>query len=144
MVTNYCNFIVPPANKFKLLVTSDNLYIFVVTTTTYYQVLTKTNVGLKVHNLRSDIYRPTLIHQLPSLVSNTHNLISFEKIQCTHHTSIQVIAIEPLSHDSRPPGTHHWWVGRDSMEWEVSPTHLHMTSSGNRTPDLLILMSKAL
>ena len=25
------------------------------------------------------------------------------------------------------------------MEWEVCPTLLHMTSSGNRTPDLLIL-----
>ena len=38
-----------------------------------------------------------------------------------------------------PPGTHHCWVGRGSMEQEVCPTLLHMTSSGNRTPNLLIL-----
>ena len=38
-----------------------------------------------------------------------------------------------------PPGTHHCWVGRGSMEWEVCLTLLLMTSTGNRTPDLLIL-----
>ena len=37
-----------------------------------------------------------------------------------------------------PPCTHHSWVGRDSMEWEVCPTPLHKTRSGNRAPDLLI------
>ena len=31
------------------------------------------------------------------------------------------------------------WVDRGSMEWEVCPALLHMTTSGNRTPDLLIL-----
>ena len=35
------------------------------------------------------------------------------------------------------PGIHHCWVGRGSMEWEVCPTH--MTSSGNQSPDPLIL-----
>ena len=38
-----------------------------------------------------------------------------------------------------PPGIHHCWVGRGSMEWEVCPTLPHKTSCGNRTPDLLIL-----
>ena len=38
-----------------------------------------------------------------------------------------------------PSGIHHCWVGRGTMEWEVCPTLLHMTTSGNWTPDLLIL-----
>ena len=39
-----------------------------------------------------------------------------------------------------PPGTHHCWVGRGSMEWEVCPTLVHMmTSNRNQTPDFLIL-----
>ena len=38
-----------------------------------------------------------------------------------------------------PPGTYHCWVTWGSMEWEVCPTFLHMTSSGNWTPDILIL-----
>ena len=33
-------------------------------------------------------------------------------------------------------GTHHCWVDRDSMEWKVFPTLLHMNSSGNQTPDV--------
>ena len=32
-----------------------------------------------------------------------------------------------------PPGTHYHWMDRGSIEWEVFPTLLHMTSSGNRT-----------
>ena len=43
-----------------------------------------------------------------------------------------------------PPGTYQCRVGRGSMECEVSPTLLHMTSNGNKTPDLLILKSNAL
>ena len=35
-----------------------------------------------------------------------------------------------------PPGTHHCWVGRDSMEWEVCPTLLYMTSGINQTSDV--------
>ena len=38
-----------------------------------------------------------------------------------------------------PSGIHHYWVTRGSMEREVYLTLLHMTSSGNRTPDLQIL-----
>ena len=37
------------------------------------------------------------------------------------------------------PGTHYGWVDRGSVEYEVCPTLLHMASTGNRTPDLLIL-----
>ena len=37
------------------------------------------------------------------------------------------------------PGTHYGWVDRGSVEYEVYPTLLHMASTGNRTPDLLIL-----
>ena len=37
------------------------------------------------------------------------------------------------------PGTHYSWVDRSSVEYEVYPTLLHMASTGNRTPDLLIL-----
>ena len=40
------------------------------------------------------------------------------------------------------PGTHYGWVDRGSMEYEVCPTLLHMASTGNRTPDLLILSPK--
>ena len=39
------------------------------------------------------------------------------------------------------PGTHYSWVGRCSMEFEVCPTlvPVHMTSSDNLAPDLVIL-----
>ena len=37
------------------------------------------------------------------------------------------------------PGTPYGWVDRGSVEYEVCLTLLHMTSTGNRTPDLLIL-----
>ena len=46
--------------------------------------------------------------------------------------------LEPLSHNSRPPGTHHCSLGRGGMEWEVCLMLLHMTNSGNQTPDILI------
>ena len=36
-------------------------------------------------------------------------------------------------------GTHYGWVDRGSVEYEVCPILLHMASTGNRTPDLLIL-----
>ena len=37
------------------------------------------------------------------------------------------------------PGTHYGWVDQGSVEYEVCPTLLHMASTSNRTPDLLIL-----
>ena len=37
------------------------------------------------------------------------------------------------------PGTHYGWVDRGSVEYEVCLTLLHMASTGNQTPDLLIL-----
>ena len=37
------------------------------------------------------------------------------------------------------PGTHYSWVDRGSVEYEVCLTLLHMASTGNRTPNLLIL-----
>ena len=40
---------------------------------------------------------------------------------------------------SIPSGTHHRWVGRGSVCKEVCLILLHLTSSGYRTPDLLIL-----
>ena len=36
-------------------------------------------------------------------------------------------------------GTHYSWVDRGSVEYKICPTLLHMASTGNRTPDLLIL-----
>ena len=53
---------------------------------------------------------------------------TFSAANAIHNSSIFV-----------PPGTHHCWVDRSSMKWEVCLTLLHMTSSGNLTPDLLIL-----
>ena len=35
--------------------------------------------------------------------------------------------------------THYGWVDPSGVEYEVGLTLLHMTSTGNRTPDLLIL-----
>ena len=35
--------------------------------------------------------------------------------------------------------THYGWVDRGSAEYEVCPTLLHIVSTGNRTPYLLIL-----
>ena len=37
------------------------------------------------------------------------------------------------------PGTHYGWVDQGSVEYKVCSTLLHMTSTGNRTKDLLIL-----
>ena len=37
------------------------------------------------------------------------------------------------------PGTHYGWVDRGSVEYEIYPTLLHMASTGNWTPDFLIL-----
>ena len=37
------------------------------------------------------------------------------------------------------PGTHYGYVNQGSLEYEVCPTLLHMASTENRTPDLLIL-----
>ena len=37
------------------------------------------------------------------------------------------------------PGTHYGWVDRGSVEYKVCLTLLHMASTGNRTPDPLIL-----
>ena len=45
----------------------------------------------------------------------------------------------PIFHSNFSFFTYYCWVGRGSMELEVCLTLLHITSSGNRTPDLLIL-----
>ena len=37
------------------------------------------------------------------------------------------------------PGTHYGWMDQGSVEYEVCSTLLHMASTGNRTPDFLIL-----
>ena len=37
------------------------------------------------------------------------------------------------------PGTHYGWVNQGSVEYKVCPTLVHMASTGNRNPDLLIL-----
>ena len=37
------------------------------------------------------------------------------------------------------PGTHYPWMDRGSVEYEVCLTLLHMASTGNRAPDLLLL-----
>ena len=37
------------------------------------------------------------------------------------------------------PGTHYGWVDRGKVGYEVCPTLLDMASSGNRTPDHLVL-----
>ena len=37
------------------------------------------------------------------------------------------------------PGIRYCWVDQGSVEYEVCPTLLHMASTRNRTPDLLIL-----
>ena len=52
-----------------------------------------------------------------------------------HQCSLQLL-IQPWI---CAPGTHYGSVGRGSVEYEVCLTLLHMASSGNRTPDHLIL-----
>ena len=37
------------------------------------------------------------------------------------------------------PGTHHCWVERAGMEWEICPTLLFTTNSGNQPPDRLTM-----
>ena len=51
------------------------------------------------------------------------------------HSSLQLL-IQPWI---CAPGTHYGWVDQGSVEYEVCLTFLHMASTGNRTPDLLIL-----
>ena len=96
---------------------------------------------VKVQSLRSGVYTGALHpltsdHYLPwSKNTCLKNCLSMRRIQHTHHTSMWAVwATETVF---IPPGTHH--CGRDSMEWEVCLTLLHMPSSGNQTPDLLIL-----
>ena len=62
--------------------------------------------------------------------------VTFTDIQDSHHLSD---TLQALSHNLHPPGTHHPCVGEGSMEWEVYVTLPHMTSTGNSTPNLLIL-----
>ena len=50
------------------------------------------------------------------------------------HSSLQLL-IQPWI---CAPGTHYGW-DRGSVEYEVCPTLQHVASTGNRTPDLLIL-----
>ena len=52
-------------------------------------------------------------------------------------SSLQLL-IQPWS---CAPGTHYGWVDWGSVEYEVCPTLLHVNSTGNRTPDPLILNS---
>ena len=61
-----------------------------------------------------------------------------QHIFCSYYQS------ECYNFHSTTPGTHHHWVGRGSMEWEVCPTLLYMTSCANRSPELLILESNIL
>ena len=63
--------------------------------------------------------------------------LPWERIQHTRYSSMQAAwAAQSFS----PPGTHHCWVSRDIMGWEVCLTLLHMTNGENGTPDLLILI----
>ena len=49
----------------------------------------------------------------------------------TSHMSYEYAgSLSHLSHNSRPPGSHHCWVGCCSMEWDVCLTLLHITSGG--------------
>ena len=59
--------------------------------------------------------------------------------QCTH-SSLQLL-IQP---SICTPSTHYGWVDPGNMEYEVCQTLLHMASTWNWTPDLLILSSNTL
>ena len=77
----------------------------------------------------SQCYTPGIWNSLlHGLISSGGEFSAFSAANAIHNSPIFVL-----------PGTHHCWMGRGSMEWEVCPTLLHMISSGNRTPDLLIL-----
>ena len=52
-----------------------------------------------------------------------------------HQCSLQLL-IQPWI---CAPGIHYSWVDQGSVEYEVCLTLLHMASTGNRTPDFLIL-----
>ena len=82
------------------------------------------------------IYTPSVETLSYSLISSGENSAHF--LQLMPFTILQF-----TFHQSVTSGTHHCWVGRDSVEWEVSPTLLHKTSSGNQTQDLLILSPTA-
>ena len=50
------------------------------------------------------------------------------------HSSLQLLIQSSIC----APSTHYGWVDRGSVQYEVCPTLLHMVSTGNQTPDLLI------
>ena len=89
----------------------------------------------KVHSFRSDIY---IFNQpLPWYRTHTTCTISFPLGEYSPFI-IQSIQAAWATH-FRPSCTNHCWVGRGSMAWEVCLLPLHMTNSGNQTPDLMIL-----
>ena len=90
---------------------------------------------LKVQSLKS-LNPHSADHDLPWYRNTQSHLQG--RIQRTHDTSMQTERVTRML-SFIPPRTHHYWVGRGRMEWEVCLTLLHVTSGGNWTPDLLIL-----
>ena len=83
----------------------------------------------RLHNLHPWYWNPFLY----GLISPWGEFSAFSAGNANHNAPIFI-----------SPGTHHCWVGRGSIEFEVCPTLLHMISSGNWTPDLLILSQNTL
>ena len=63
-----------------------------------------------------------------------YNIISSEE-NSAHFLQANAINNFPIFHSTKYP---YCCVGRGSMGWEVCPTLLHMTNSGNWTPDLIL------
>ena len=53
----------------------------------------------------------------------------------SEHSNLQLL----IQHGICAPGTRYSWVHRGGVEYKVYPTRLHVASTGNRTPGLLIL-----
>ena len=85
------------------------------------------------------------MHTVPHVNANVYVYYAYSpdipvsSVDCTIYTpgiepnpSLQCIFLVP-------PGTHHCWVGRGSIEWKVCLLLLlDMTSSGNRAPDFFL------
>ena len=85
-------------------------------------LMTKCNLNANVYDYSPDISANAADYTVTTLVLEP--LLSSHPAAIANHYSAAFCS----------SGIHHCWVARGSMEWEVCPTLVHMTSS--ETPDL--------
>ena len=87
-------------------------------------------IYLKSRYTRSSIYCRIYLPGRPIAKLCQNSAFAQFSAAIAHHYTSAIFA---------PPVTHHCWVDKGNMKWEVFPTLLLMTNSENQTMDLLIL-----